>query len=565
MRERLSAILVFTAALALYLATAARGLWWGDGPELAAAAHILGVPHPPGYPLYMLLGHLVIRLLSPWREPYVALALLNALLTAAACGMMVPLFARALGDALLTRPLTRTIAAAGLALAIATAHTVWYHGRVPEVYPLTLALGVGLLLLAWPADRLTPRRAAGIALLAGLAATNHYSIVGLYPLAALALLLYLRRAERPGRALGTLAALAALPLLLYLYLPLRARAEPVMNWGNPYNLERMLYHMLGRQYQHFLVDSWPSVFEGALIWLHWWGRQWLPVKLPAPIAVLAGVVVMAPTLVGLGSLARRRPALGAGLLCALGFTLLTSMLYKIPDIDGYLMLALPVAAIGWIELAARFSRATVVHSAKWALLPAMLALIGFLNHYHELDISGDEFAALDARRRLEQIAPWGVLLGGDDSVNMIWYEQVVHGHRRDVAILSPSLIYTDWYRPYLFDPPPERPNPFHFVDKKNPSPLEQEIMLINQALLPAFRAGFRVYTTYHNILFVEYFSPRPGVGVSSSRPLPPRVPPRIIFELRPNPRLAAMSEAEVTREIENFFMTRTTYGTGAQP
>src|SRR5215471_20160927 len=49
---------VTAAAAALYLLTAARDLVFGDTPELVTAAITLGIPHPPGYPLLTMLGHL---------------------------------------------------------------------------------------------------------------------------------------------------------------------------------------------------------------------------------------------------------------------------------------------------------------------------------------------------------------------------------------------------------------------------------------------------------------------------------------------------------------------------
>lgn len=45
-------------AFLLYFLTAARDIVVGDTPELITAAVTLGVPHPPGYPLFTMLGHL---------------------------------------------------------------------------------------------------------------------------------------------------------------------------------------------------------------------------------------------------------------------------------------------------------------------------------------------------------------------------------------------------------------------------------------------------------------------------------------------------------------------------
>src|SRR5437660_1928409 len=52
-----AAVVVGAAAL-LYFLTAARDIVVGDTPELITAAVTLGVPHPPGFPLFTMLGHL---------------------------------------------------------------------------------------------------------------------------------------------------------------------------------------------------------------------------------------------------------------------------------------------------------------------------------------------------------------------------------------------------------------------------------------------------------------------------------------------------------------------------
>src|SRR5437870_9716147 len=53
----IGAIAVTAIAGTLYFLTAARDIVVGDTPELIRAAATLGVAHPPGYPLFTLLGH----------------------------------------------------------------------------------------------------------------------------------------------------------------------------------------------------------------------------------------------------------------------------------------------------------------------------------------------------------------------------------------------------------------------------------------------------------------------------------------------------------------------------
>src|SRR5207237_5690111 len=54
----IGAVVVTVAAGVLYFLTAARYIIVGDSPELITAAATLGVAHPPGYPLFTMLGHL---------------------------------------------------------------------------------------------------------------------------------------------------------------------------------------------------------------------------------------------------------------------------------------------------------------------------------------------------------------------------------------------------------------------------------------------------------------------------------------------------------------------------
>ncbi|HKQ61790.1 MAG TPA: DUF2723 domain-containing protein, partial [Candidatus Polarisedimenticolaceae bacterium] len=91
-----TALGVGSAALALFLATSPPTVYFGDGGELIAAAHALGVAHPPGYPLYVVLGHAFLGL--PWGEAAWRMNLLSALCGASACGVVALLVRRWTGS-----------------------------------------------------------------------------------------------------------------------------------------------------------------------------------------------------------------------------------------------------------------------------------------------------------------------------------------------------------------------------------------------------------------------------------------------------------------------------------
>ena len=61
-RDGLVAITLGAAFLGLYLLTLCRTVFWYDSAEYVTAAVALGIPHPPGYPLYTIIGHIFTRL-----------------------------------------------------------------------------------------------------------------------------------------------------------------------------------------------------------------------------------------------------------------------------------------------------------------------------------------------------------------------------------------------------------------------------------------------------------------------------------------------------------------------
>src|SRR5262249_36505116 len=81
-----------TAAVAgflfvLYALGACPTIYVGDSGELVTAVHLLGIPHPTGYPLYVLLGKLWTFAL-PFRSVAWRMSLFSAAAAAAACALL---------------------------------------------------------------------------------------------------------------------------------------------------------------------------------------------------------------------------------------------------------------------------------------------------------------------------------------------------------------------------------------------------------------------------------------------------------------------------------------------
>src|SRR2546430_3438127 len=225
-REELRTVACATAvsifAGVLYFLTAARDIVVGDSPELTMAAAILGVAHPPGYPLFTMLGH-IFSLLPLGPIPF-RVNLLSVICDALTVGIVF-LTAFRLSQ-------SRLASAMG-ALVLALNPLFWSWSLVAEVFPLNNLLASLLiyLLVIWHNE---PERfgvLAAAAFIGGLALTNHQTIVLLGP--AVCFLLWQHRGifqVRP-RIFFICAATFVLGLWPYAYVPWAAARHPAYNWG----------------------------------------------------------------------------------------------------------------------------------------------------------------------------------------------------------------------------------------------------------------------------------------------------------------------------------------------
>src|SRR5262245_3396628 len=147
----LAALIATALVWALYALTLAPSTAFWDTSEYIATAHILGIPHPPGNPLFVVLARAWEVLMSPLGLPVaVRINLFSATMGALAHGFWFLLAHRILSDFSANR-IFRLVGASCAVLVSATAFTVWNQSNVNEkVYTVSLFT---IALLSWLAFR----------------------------------------------------------------------------------------------------------------------------------------------------------------------------------------------------------------------------------------------------------------------------------------------------------------------------------------------------------------------------------------------------------------------------
>ena len=431
LRRMTPASVAFVAPLVVYLMTLCRTVTAEDSGELAAAAVTLGVPHPPGYPLWVLLGHLSSYL--PAASPVHAVGYLSAFMGAATC-WLVHLTCREAG----LQPSTSLLGS----LLLAFSSTFWSQATVVEVYTLNSALLVAqLLFLLRLANTRKGSYLVGLAAVWGLALANHYmlTLVVTPALAAyfgVALQTQLSQAGDADRASMRKALVRSLPLAglavvgaltTYAYLPWAASREPLMNWGDPSTLENLWAHVSRRAYRSLELAE--SVTLGTkVLFVGFFVREgmrqfspWivlavlLPSALPATLRrLLVGVILLN----------------GPVLLLVLRFQFTAENRLRVEEyfIPSWVCLS--------ILIAGGLARLMTDWKERWRwglalLLPLSLMVAGWRNHdLHDFTLVEDVNRAI-----LNDVPDRAVYFAGPDYLTFpMVYLQAVEGLRKDVIL-----------------------------------------------------------------------------------------------------------------------------------
>jgi len=432
----LALLLILGVAYAVSLAP---GLTWADngadGGDLISAAATGGVPHPSGYPTYLLLAGTFQRL------PVGSLAFRTNLMSA-----LCSLLAAALLFVLLEAQLGSAPIALLAALSYGLSPLVWSQAVITEVYALQGLLTVAILVLL-----LSPTRNVlilmGQGVLFGLAIGNHLTTLLLVPL-----LIFLRPqatavvwntsifSRKSAAIVGLRLAGVFLGLLVYGILPLRASAVPPVNWGNPVTLDNFWWLVSAQLYR-------GSAFSLSALEILERFQSW------------AGFLLHQFTLIGLGlglygATGKLPGGLRASTLWLFASSSLFSIFYVYSDSYVYLLPA-SLALSVWIGTGLRDLSAMVTRErSRWSWVLSLVLLAGLLVRsffvFPEVDASQDGRADAFGGQVMSS-APQNALIftDTDEETFSLWYFHFALRQRPDLRLVAEGLLQYDWYRETL--------------------------------------------------------------------------------------------------------------------
>jgi hypothetical protein len=411
-----------------------------DAGDYLTAVLTGGIPHPTGYPLYLLLAQAAQNIFAG--NPVTRQAMVSAL-SAALCAGLTFLYASMRLKALPALP--RLTASALAALCLTAAPLYWSQAVIVEVYALNALFTLLILLwveLAFYADD-NPSRAYSIGLIAlawigGLGLGNHRTILLAYPLAAVGIYaLYKKKSIRRTAVWCAVGWLSG--LVTYAILPLRAAANPPVNWGGVSTWPGFLWLVSGGDYGRLLFGIAPAEYLPRLLAL---GRLlWDQFGLLGCFAGLLGAFTDASD--------RRVRWLEIYLFAA---SCVMAVGYKTNDSQVYLLPAL-IIFVTWIArgLASAWMFSAGRRQIGWVLAVLLFAHIAvtFPARYAQFSVQYDDLTRY-AQSTLTAAAPGQRLYPQTDGATFaLWYYQYTQGLRPDVPVIARGLLRYEWYRDTL--------------------------------------------------------------------------------------------------------------------
>ncbi|HET9453504.1 MAG TPA: DUF2723 domain-containing protein [Gemmatimonadaceae bacterium] len=510
----LAAGLVGLGIFILYILTLSPSTAMWDTSEYIAAAYTLGLPHPPGNPLFVLIGR-VFAELPIATNVATRVNILAAVCSAGSAAMWFLITERVLVSWLAYR--WQRIVGATIATIIgATAFTVWNQSVVNEkVYTVSL-LGIAViswLMIRWsddPDGRQADRILVLCAYLMGLGYANH--MAGMLPMLAVGVAVIVRRPRTLLRWKLLLAGLAALlfGLTPFATQPIRAAHMPALNEGEPTacqdglkfdctfskeTYDRFMYNFNRGQYGKPNLSERQAPFTGQVgMWWYYFKWQWLR-DAHGERPMLQSMLAATFLVLGLfgGWVHYKRDRRSFWYFGTLMFSMTLFLIYylnfkygatqapelgntvdrEVRDRDYFYLWSFSAwgvwAGLGlvflWEALSGLFGTEQVKLGKEtmeeptrrsWLMGTPVLAmaLIPFFTNLGTAPRRGHTETADFAHDLLNSVEPYGVLVVvGDNDTFPLWFAQEVEKIRQDVVVANTSLLNTDWYTRQLIRRP----------------------------------------------------------------------------------------------------------------
>ena len=413
-------LLIFLLVFSLYLFSMQPSLSLGDGGELTCAAYFLGCAHPPGFPLFVSMSHLISLL--PVGEVALRGNVFSALFGSLVAALIFIWLVEIHG---------KILAALG-AIAVAAVPIFWEESTRIRTYPL-LAFFVVLILLIWRASLKEKKWELFVAsfFVLGIGLGAHQLLAGMLPAAAVISWAFREKIKK----FWQLALALALGVLIFPHLLFRSGAG--FCWGAPKDFSDFLAIIFQKQYQSkmatFALSTWLAMLKTEFFSF---ASQYAGLWLLAPLGFLVAltrerVFTIACMVAWLSMIFIRSGYIGTG-----EFSQVTRYLLGCYALFGVFC----IEGLAWLLSRLRTAKQTIAFFVSF-VLACSLVYRGASVNWQVNNRVAEQWATGFLYSR-----PFGSILvvGGDNDIFPLWYQQRAALYRADVVAMGRPGFWSGW-------------------------------------------------------------------------------------------------------------------------
>lgn len=444
-------LFLFSFFLLIYIFTLCPTVFWWDSGEFIANIAVLGIPHRPGFPIYILVGKFFS--LFPFFNFALKVNLLSAIFSAFSLLIFYFAFFEILDlffPRIAQKKAQALVSASAFLLVLGFTYSFWIQSVRAEVYSLSILFFALLLFLSLRYLKTSHVKYIYLFFfLLGLGLGNHHlSLLSTTP--ALFFLLLSSSVIRHSsfvinlRRLSLYALFFLLGLSIYLYLPIRSLSNPVLAWGNTRSIS-------GSASSIFAVESLKNLNFGFL--------SNIGEKISGMIYLFYDqltLVCFLISLLGIIFLAKYGKRILIFLLllivgnCASVIFITTEFISTNPDLHGYLLFSLfSLAFLYGIALLFVMDKirgcSFVIRYSSFIIL-LFISFIPLSKHFAYANLSNNRIAHNYGYNAVHHLDSNSALFVDNVNLNFILRElQYAEKIRRDVKIIDRGLLTFDWY------------------------------------------------------------------------------------------------------------------------
>lgn len=455
----LSAVIPFF----IYLLTVAPTVVFFDSGELITSSFLVSPAHPPGYPLFVMMGKFGTFL--PFGSIAYKVNIMAAFFSSLAAMMVFLITSLIIKDINVPDALRRyqELISFSTAITFAFSYSLWNQAIIAEVYPLnTFITGLIIyILLSWRDRESEVKKIRGwekeshdlrllyiACFLFGLGLGNHHTLLVILPIIFLVVAVTNWRLLFDARAWGISLAFFVLGLSVYIFLPLRALQNPELNWGDPDTVSKFkwvffregypkgeLYRPWSLFWQQLKTFDIIYEFSGAGLVIGCLGIIAYIVKKPVEVLITISVILV----LSLGIIIYGNPIF-ENIFLIESFHTPSYMIFSVWIGAGMFFLLSLIYRFAGKVIESRVM--TTVLAVSLMILPTSLCA-----YFYPWNDRHDDFIAYDYAQNELLTMPSNAILftWGDSGAFPLWYAQMVERYQPGILLIHTPHLSTTWY------------------------------------------------------------------------------------------------------------------------